>query len=91
MNSCKPRLVVIGSVDFSNRMLKEIILAGGNIVGVVAKASMGINSDFCDISVTAQSRKYRPTKLMTLTMITRHISYQNCNRITSSALVGPSF
>ena len=38
-------------------MLKEIILAGGNIVGVVAKASMGINSDFCDISVTAQSQK----------------------------------
>ncbi len=56
MNSCKPRLVFIGSVDFSNRMLKEIISAGGNVVGVVAKDSMGINADFCDISVTAQLR-----------------------------------
>ena len=54
MNSCNPRLVVVGSVDFSNRMLSEIILAGGNVVGVVAKASMGINADFFDLSITAQ-------------------------------------
>jgi methionyl-tRNA formyltransferase len=54
LNSCNPRLVVIGSVDFSNRMLSEIILGGGNVVGVVAKASMGINADFFDLSITAQ-------------------------------------
>lgn len=56
MNSCNPRLVIVGSVDFSNRILSEIIMAGGNVVGVVAKASMGINADFFDLSTTAQSQ-----------------------------------
>lgn len=56
MNLYNSRLVVVGSVDFSNRLLKEAILAGGNVVGVVCKASAGINADYCDLSPTARSQ-----------------------------------
>lgn len=54
MSSLNPRLLVIGSVDFSNKLLKEIMSTGGNVVGVVSKASPGINADYCDLSSTAQ-------------------------------------
>ena len=54
MNLYNPRLVVVGSVDFSNRLLKEILLAEGKVVGVVSKFSAGLNADYCDLSPTAR-------------------------------------
>lgn len=54
MNLHNPRLVVVGSVDFSNRLLKEILRAEGKVVGVVTKFSAAINADYCDLSPTAR-------------------------------------
>ena len=65
MNLHNPRLVVVGSVDFSNRLLKEILLAEGKVVGVVSKFSAGLNADYCDLSPTARLNSIRFTRLMT--------------------------
>lgn len=44
------RIVFIGSVFFSEYMLKELIDVDAGIVGVVTKQASKFNSDFCDLS-----------------------------------------
>ena len=54
MRDPNPRLVVIGAVEFSSKLRERIRTSGGNGVGVVAKQSAGLNSDYCDLSTAAK-------------------------------------
>tara|TARA_R110002072_G_scaffold1989_2_gene16433 strand:+ start:153809 stop:154696 length:888 start_codon:yes stop_codon:yes gene_type:complete len=56
------RILFIGSVISSEKLLRKTILLGGNVVGVLTKNSSKLNADFVDLSVL--SNKYNiPTKL----------------------------
>lgn len=48
------RIVFIGTVDLSERIIKAIIRARADIVGVVTMRSSPFNSDFCDLSSAAK-------------------------------------
>lgn len=48
------RIVFIGSVQFSERALKELIGLGANVVGVCTRSESFINSDYYDLSSVAK-------------------------------------
>ena len=48
------RILFIGAVKFSYHMLKAVIANGGNVVGVITKASPGINADHMDLGPLCQ-------------------------------------
>ncbi|MDR1032272.1 MAG: hypothetical protein LBL30_04100 [Holosporales bacterium] len=43
------RIVFIGTVEFSARMLAKLIAIEAEVVGVVTKERSRVNSDFCDL------------------------------------------
>lgn len=51
------KILVIGSVQFSENALKKLIRIDIDLVGVVTKESSTFNSDFVDLSITA--KKYQ--------------------------------
>lgn len=46
-------IVLIGTVEFSRRMLTVLVQRGAAVTGVVTKASAGSNSDYADLAPTA--------------------------------------
>ena len=43
------RILFIGSVKFSESLLKKLILNGSNIIGIIALSTKKYNSDYCDL------------------------------------------
>lgn len=58
------RIIFIGTVEFSQKALRELIELRANIVGVLTKEKSKINSDFADLSNTCKQHQihYRYTK-----------------------------
>ena len=50
------KIVFIGAVEFSRKMLKKLILMDADLCGVVTKSSVGINADFADLSGISEEK-----------------------------------
>ena len=48
------KIIFIGNVIFSEKMLKKILELKGDVIGVITKRNSSFNSDFCDISYIAK-------------------------------------
>ena len=48
------KIIFIGNVIFSEKMLKKILELKGDVIGVITKRNSFFNSDFCDISYIAK-------------------------------------
>jgi len=45
------KIVFIGSVEFSQKVLAELLRVKTGITGVITRKNADFNSDFCDLSV----------------------------------------
>ena len=51
------KILFIGCVESSYRLLKELLDQDGNVVGVITKEKSGFNSDFCNLTTLCEERR----------------------------------
>ena len=85
------KILFIGCVESSYRLLKELLDQDGNVVGVITKEKSGFNSDFCNLTTLCEERRI-PCHYADNINDADSVSFiKNINRISDFVLDGPNW